>query len=164
MKTKKIGGIIFFIITIFIYIVLYFINKQLFFHSLLYFWHIFLKLFYILLIVFFFIFITNLFLKPKTIIKYLGKGSGIKGWIISIVAGIISMGSIYLWYPMLKDMKEKGMSEGLIAVFLYNRAVKIPILPVMIYYFGWIFVAFLTFFMVLFSIFLGIIMDRSSVL
>ncbi|MCD6399588.1 permease [candidate division WOR-3 bacterium] len=122
------------------------------------------KLFYILLIVFFFIFITNLFLKPKTIIKYLGRGSGIRGWIISLVAGIISMGSIYLWYPMLSDLREKGMSEGLIAVFLYSRAVKIPILPVMIYYFGWAFVVLMTFFMVLFSIFLGIIMDRSSVL
>lgn len=163
MKTKKIGSIILFIITMLIYIVIYYVNKQLFFHSLRYFGHIFLKLFYILLIVFFFIFITNLFLKPKTIIKYLGRGSGIRGWIISIVAGIISMGSIYLWYPILSDLREKGMSEGLIAVFLYNRAVKIPILPVMIYYFGWAFVTLLTFFMVLFSILLGIIMDRSSI-
>jgi uncharacterized membrane protein YraQ (UPF0718 family) len=72
------------------------------------------------------------------------------------------MGSIYLWYPLLKELSEKGMKKGLIATFLYNRAVKIPLLPLMVYYFGWLFTLFLTLYMIIFSVFLGIIMDRIS--
>jgi len=162
MKKRKLAGLILFCITLFIYIILFLFKREIVFSSLHYFIHIFLRVYYIVLIVFLFIFITNLFLKPKFLIKYLGKGSGVKGWIIAIVSGIISMGSIYLWYPLLKELREKGMKKGLIATFLYNRAVKIPLLPLMVYYFGWLFTLFLTLYMIIFSVFLGIIIDRMS--
>ena len=127
MKKRKFAGLILFCITLFIYIILFLFKREIVFSSLHYFIHIFLRVSYIVLIVFLFIFITNLFLKPKFLIKYLGKGSGVKGWVIAIVSGIISMGSIYLWYPLLKELREKGMKKGLIATFLYNRVVKIPL-------------------------------------
>ncbi len=162
MKKKKAVGIILLGTTVFIYVILFLFNKGIVIHSLQYFLHIFLRVFYIILIVFLFIFITNLFLKHEFLIKYLGKKSGLRGWVIAIISGIISMGSIYLWYPLLKELKEKGMRKGLIAVFLYNRAVKLPLLPMMIYYFGWIFTLSLTMYMLIFSVFMGIIMDRIS--
>jgi uncharacterized membrane protein YraQ (UPF0718 family) len=54
----------------------------------------------------------------------------------SIIFGIISSGPIYAWYPFLKQMREKGVSLGAIASFLYARAIKIPFLPFLIYFFG----------------------------
>ena len=54
----------------------------------------------LLLIIFALLFILNLALQPKTIIKYLGKDAGIKGWVITIIGGILSSGPIYLWYPL----------------------------------------------------------------
>jgi len=161
MKKKR-GGIIFLLVTLITYIILLFFNRGIALDALGYFSHIFVRVFYVLLIVFLFMFFINLFLKPKTVLKYLGKGSGMRGWIIAIISGIISMGSIYLWYPLLKELREKGMKKGLIATFLYNRAVKVPLLPIMIYYFGWLFALFLTIYMVIFSVFMGIIMDRIS--
>jgi uncharacterized membrane protein YraQ (UPF0718 family) len=85
----------------------------------------------------------NYFLNPKTISKYVGKHSGIKGWVLAILAGILSHGPIYAWYPLLRDLRGQGMTRGLIAVFLYNRAIKLPLLPIMIYYFGTRFVVIL---------------------
>lgn len=94
----------------------------------------------------------NLFVKPAQIVHLLGSGANIKGILLSVAAGIISMGPIYVWYPLLKELREKGAGNMPIAVFLYNRAVKPFLLPVMIAYFGWIYVVILTVLTVLASI------------
>ena len=117
--------------------------------------NIFLGMILPLVFVFFIMLLINLFLKPATVARFLGKGSGVKGIILSASAGIISTGPIYAWYPLLKDLKQKGAGESPIAIFLYNRAVKPVLLPVMINYFGWVYVAILTILMVLASIVVG---------
>ena len=99
--------------------------------------------------------VLNLLVKPAQIAKVLGRDTGLKGMTISAAAGIISAGPIYVWYPLLKDLKEKGAGMPQIAVFLYNRAVKPFLLPVMIAYFGWKYVVILTALTVLGSIALG---------
>ena len=114
----------------------------------------------ILVLVFVFMFLSNLFLDAKKIKKLVGESAGIKGWFIAIVAGILSSGPIYMWYPLLADLKEKGMKDSFIATFLYNRAVKIPMLPMMIYYFGLPFTAILTVYMILFSIINGVLVEK----
>jgi uncharacterized membrane protein YraQ (UPF0718 family) len=108
-----------------------------------------------LALVFFIMLLINLFLKPAAVAKFLGKGSGIKGIALSAVAGVISTGPIYAWYPLLKDLRDKGAGESSIAIFLYNRAVKPFLLPVMIGYFGWLYVVILTIIMVLASVAVG---------
>ena len=118
------------------------------------------KMLPILGVVFALVFLSNLFLNPKIVSRYLGKGSNIRGWPVAIVAGILSMGPIYLWYPLLGELKAKGMRDALIAVFLYNRAVKIPLIPMMIYYFGLRVVVIVTGLMILFSIGNGLIVER----
>ncbi len=90
----------------------------------------------IFLLIFLLMVLTNVFVKPKTLINHLGKDSGIKGWLIAVFAGILSSGPIYMWYPLLDDLQKKGMRTGLISTFLYNRAVKLPLIPLIISYFG----------------------------
>ena len=97
----------------------------------------------------------NLFLKPTHIVRFLGKGSSSRGIIFSAAAGIISMGPIYAWYPLLKELREKGAANSLIAIFLGNRAVKPFLLPIMISYFGWVYVLLLTFFTITGSVAAG---------
>ena len=94
----------------------------------------------------------NLFVKPVQIVHLLGSGANIKGILFSVAAGIIAMGPIYAWYPLLKDLREKGAGNAPIAVFMYNRAVKPFLLPVMIAYFGWVYVSILTVLTVLASV------------
>jgi len=113
----------------------------------------------IIVLIIFFTTLINLFVSTKLIKRYLGKKSGLKGLILAIVAGIISHGAIYLWYNLLKDLKKKGMGNGLIAVFLYNRAIKIPLIPIMTHYFGLKFVIILTFYTIISSLILGFLMN-----
>ena len=117
------------------------------------------KLIPVLFLVVFLMGLLNYFLKPKAMSKYLGKGSGLRGWLLSIFAGIISHGPIYVWYPLLKELRKQGMRQGLVAVFLYNRAIKIPFLPVMIYYFGIAFTVILLVFTVIASLIEGKIIE-----
>ena len=76
------------------------------------------------------------------------------------IAGILSSGPVYMWYPLLSDLQNKGLKNGFIATFLYNRAIKLPILPLMISYFGIVYVLVLTIVMVFVSILQGLIINR----
>ena len=89
-----------------------------------------------LMLAFALMFLLNLFISPAQVSKYLGHSTGLKGILLSSVAGMISMGPIYAWYPFLKSLKEKGASDFHLANFLASRAVKPVLLPLMIAYFG----------------------------
>jgi hypothetical protein len=65
-----------------------------------------------------------------------------------------------MWYPLLADLKNKGLNDGLIACFLYNRAIKIPLLPLAIIYFSWQYILVLTIVMVLASVTQGILLNK----
>jgi uncharacterized membrane protein YraQ (UPF0718 family) len=112
-----------------------------------------------LALVFVVLFMMNLLIRPSQIAGLFGKGAGMKGIVLSIAAGIISTGPIFAWYPLMKKMREEGAGEGPIAIFLYNRAVKPFLLPVMIAYFGWLYVLIVTILTILGSIVLGYSMD-----
>ena len=57
-------------------------------------------------------------------------------------------------------MQKKGVRNGLVATFLYNRAVKIPLLPLMIFYFGMVYTIILTIIMMIVSVFQGLIVEK----
>jgi len=114
----------------------------------------------VLLLIFLLLFISNLLLKPRWVKQHLGKDSGWKGWLLASIGGVLSVGSIYPWFALLKDLKEKGMRTALIAVFLYNRGIKLPLLPLLIYYFGLNFTVLLALYMMLFSWIGGLIIEK----
>lgn len=121
---------------------------------------IFIKMIPIFILIFILMFLSNFYLNTKKISALLGEKAGIKGWLISVVGGIISSGPIYMWYPLLADLKEKKMRNAFIATFLYNRAVKIPMIPLMIFYFSLPFTIVLSIYMIIFSIINGVLVEK----
>ena len=163
-KKKKIPNSIYFLIgVILIFIILFFIDSEGAKESLKISWKITKTVIPIIIIVIIFTAITDYFLSPQKIAKYLSKGSGIKGWSIAAAGGIISHGPSFVWYQLIQDLREKGMSSGLAAVFFYNRAIKIPLLPMMIFYFGWQFVVVLSLLMIIASFAVWKVMDLFDV-
>ncbi len=81
--------------------------------------------------------VLNRFLSPATITNFLGQNTGIKGVLLSSLAGILSMGPVYAWYPLLKTFKDKGASKFHIANFIGSRSIKPFFLPVLAAYWGW---------------------------
>jgi uncharacterized membrane protein YraQ (UPF0718 family) len=90
-----------------------------------------------LLLAFAMMVLLNRYITPAHIIKFMGRRLGVKGILLSSVAGIISMGPIFAWYPFLKALREKGAADFYLANFLSSRAVKPILLPVLLAYFGW---------------------------
>ncbi|MCW8893951.1 MAG: permease [Deltaproteobacteria bacterium] len=118
------------------------------------------KLLPILAVVCCFMFINNLLVKPSWVKSHVGQDSGLKGQAIAVVGGILSMGPIYVWYEILKELKNKGMRTSLIASFLYARSVKPQLLPLMVHYFGWVYVLVLIFYLIIFSVLNGWLTER----
>ncbi len=142
------------------YLLLYFFNRPLFLKSLNQFIKLSAQIIPFLVIVFVIMFLNIMFIKPSTIKKHLGEQSGFMGYIYAIVAGIISVGSVYMWYPLLKELKETGMSNKLVAVFIYNRSIKLHLLPVLILYFGIKFSVVLTLLTILFSLVIALTVQK----
>ncbi len=158
---NKIGAQWFFLTIMCVaYLIVGLVNFTIFENTILAFVGLFWKILPILPLIFGLILLSNLFLDPKRITKYLGRKAGFKGWFISIFGGILSTGPIYMWYPLLSDLKEKGMKNSFIATFLYNRAIKLPLMPMMIFYFGWPFTLVLTALMIIFSVTNGLIVEK----
>ena len=106
------------------------------------------------------IFLFHGLIKPKQVTRHLGQGAGRRGWAVAVIGGLLSMGPIYMWFPLLADLRSQGMRTALIATFLYNRAIKLPLLPFLVHYFGGRFVAVLTAYMLIFSVLNGLIVER----
>lgn len=88
--------------------------------------------------------LVNRIVSPATVSRFLGKGAGLRGILLSSLAGVLSMGPIYAWYPIFKTVQEGGASNLIVANFIGCRSVKPMLFPVLVAYFGWGFsVAFL---------------------
>ena len=110
--------------------------------------------------VFCLIFLTTLFLDRRWLVRNLGNASGVRGWALAVICGVFSVGSLYAWYPLLGELKDKGMSGALVATFLYARALKLPLLPLMVHYFGAPFTVVLSLCIIAFSVLSGLLMKR----
>ncbi len=156
-------GIYFLVSVIFLYLILYLFKAEEIKASLQASVNLLVKIIPALVLVILFMGIINSIVNPKAISKYVGRGSRFRGWLLSIILGIVSHGPIYVWYPLLRELRDKGMRSGLIAVFLFNRAIKIPLIPLMVHYFGVKFVIVLLLYMILASVIQGKVIDMLRV-
>ncbi len=161
MKKKKGYGRWWFLLgVILIYLVVGLIKFDLVTVSLEFFLLIIKKIIPVFVLVFVLMVLIDYFISPKKLIKYFGKKAGAKGWVISIVSGLISTGPMYMWYPLLNQMKKKGVKNRFVVTFLYNRAIKLPLLPLLIFYFGWAYTIVLTLVMMVASILQGMMVEK----
>lgn len=160
------SGFYFLGLVIILYLFLLFLNFEQTLQSFLVSFKLLLRIIPVLLLVILFMAAMKHYINPGMVKKAVGKGSGLKGWFLAVLTGLLSHGPIYVWFPFLKELRDQGMSNGLISVFLYNRAVKIPLLPAMIAFLGGKLVLILMFYMFAASLLQGAIMtflfDRSE--
>lgn len=152
-------GWYFLVVIILVYIITYLIKPNLISPALNYLLKIIIKIIPVFILIFLIMFLTNYLITPKTLADYLSKKRK-RNWLIIIIAGIISTGPIYMWYPMLAELKERGLRQGFIATFLYTRAVKPALIPLMIFYFGLAYTITLTVVMIIYSIIQGLTLER----
>ncbi|MGD8569168.1 MAG: permease [Gammaproteobacteria bacterium] len=158
-RTVK-GGWVFFGMVVAVYIITAIVNINTVKASLILFIDTLQRIIPTLLLVFILMALLNLVLDAQRAEAYVGKTSGPKGWLLALVGGILATGPVFSWYIFLGELKQKGMKTPLIAVFLYSRAVKAPLLPLMVHYFGMGFTIVLSVYLVVFSILSGLVTGR----
>ena len=115
----------------------------------------------ILLLVFVFLWALELVQGMKDRLAGLvGHDSGVKGWLVAVVGGVLSHGPVYAWYPLLQSLQKRGMRPALMATFLYARSIKLPWLPLMAHYFGMGYMLILTAYIACFSVLNGWLVER----
>ncbi len=109
------------------------------------------------------LFMTGANLVPHSFVKrHLGAESGFKAYLFALAAGTLSHGPVYAWYPFLAELQQKGVTNGKIAVFLFARAVKIPLLAAMVFYFGLPFTILFTLCILAGALLMGILFEHVS--
>lgn len=164
LKDKIWWNWMFLLIVCFLCLISFSINQGSLIDILTVFWNMLIQMLPALLLVYLIIFIFNLLISNKQIVKFLQKGNYIKKLIFSVFFWILSSGPIYLWYWLLKKLHSVGLSFGHIATFSYARAIKLPLIPIMITYF-WlkfsiIFVLVLFVFSFMQALFIDFFFDR----
>ncbi len=90
-------------------------------------WDFFIEMMLILPAVMVILGLFAVFVTKETIVKYLGKTSGIKGIILAIILGALPTGPLYVAFPMAAALLKKGAKISNIIVFLSAWAcIKIP--------------------------------------
>ncbi len=163
MKTlKKISKISnswrYLIFVVLLYIVFLIFDYEIFIQSLIYCGAMISEILQAFLLVFVLLVLSDYFITSSFITKYLNKNYFIK-WLAVIIGGIISSGPIYMWYPLMADLRKKVLDNGMIACFLYNRAIKIPLIPVALIYFSWSYLLVLGLVMIFVSIIQGVVIN-----
>ena len=106
-----------------------------------------------------FIGLFQVWVKPQTIIKLLGKSSGLKGFVLVCTFPILMGGSLFTIFPLLKVLKEKGARIGAIASFSTAWGGKVPLLPLGSQFLGWSFALVRLWFTILLAFVMGFLMD-----
>lgn len=114
----------------------------------------------VLLVVLALMLLSERLFTPRRVERWLGRDSGLRGWLLAAAAGAVATGPVYAWYALLAELRRKGMRTGLLATLLYARAVKLPLLPLMAHYFGLRYTLLLSAWILGFAFLSGLVMER----
>ena len=101
------------------------------------------------------------FIPNETVVKHLGKTSGVKGIALSILIGTLPTGPLYIAFPMAATLLKKGAGVSNIIVFLSAWAcIKIPQEMVEFRFLGAEFMFLRLILTIIFVILMGVIIER----
>lgn len=91
----------------------------------------------IIFAIFILIGLIQVWLTPEQISRVLGKEAGWKGLLLSATLPMILGGSLFVIFPLLKTLREKGARTSSVIAFLFAWSAKAPLLPLEIKFLGW---------------------------
>ncbi|MEA2015837.1 MAG: permease [Actinomycetota bacterium] len=103
----------------------------------------------------------SVWIPRSTIIKYMGKTSGVKGILISLALGMLPTGPLYIAFPMAAALLKKGAKVSNIIIFISAWAcIKLPQEFVEIQFMGINFTMLRLSLTIFFVIIMGIIIEK----
>ncbi len=159
-KSQKIHLTIFLGFIIFV-LISYFIDFQSGLNSGLSFVKVFLSMFKILPCAFILIALFEVWIKRETVIKHLGKNSGVKAYLWVLILAGFSVGGLFVALPLAETLHKKGASLSVIFAYLgFSGIVRIPMTIFEISFLGLKFTAVRLLVTIPLYLFFGIIFGR----
>jgi uncharacterized membrane protein YraQ (UPF0718 family) len=117
------------VVTLSLYFLALLLSRNLFTQSLKNTSHYLTEMLQVMPVIFMLTVLIEVWISKESIIKYLGEGSGIKGFGFSVILGSLSAGPIYAAFPICKMLLSKGASVYNVVVIISAWAViKVPML------------------------------------
>lgn len=91
----------------------------------------------IIVVVFIFVGLIQVWVRQEMVMKFLGGESGVKGLFLASAFGTFLVGPLYVVFPLLKSLLQKGARLAIIVAILAAWAIKIPMIPLEIKFLGW---------------------------
>ncbi len=126
-------GIKFLIFVVISYVFLFIYDPSKGFLTLKYFIDTLIRVFLIIFTIIPFMALINYLSSKENIREKLKSTKPARMWIITIIAGILSIGPLFIWYDLLKNSK---MKPRYVFSFAYSRSINLHYTPILIYYFG----------------------------
>jgi len=101
-----------------------------------------------------------IFLSPKTIQKYMGKQSGLKGVIIAALLGTIIVGPLWVLFPLFGTLLKKGARISVVGAMIGTFAIKTPWIPYAASFLGWPFIIVTTILTFIYAVLEGLLMEK----
>lgn len=80
--------------------------------------------------------LIQVWLTPEQVSKVLGREAGWKGLVLSAIVPMILGGSLFVIFPLLKTLREKGARTSSVVAFLFAWSAKAPLIPLEIKFLG----------------------------
>ena len=117
-KSRPFAGWVFLALVAIVYGVVAIIDSDLAMSALAGWFGLLAKIWPVLALILALLFLAEAFLERAWIVQHLGRASGPKGWALAVLSGVLSVGPIYAWYPLLGELNKKGVRRALVATFL----------------------------------------------
>jgi len=103
----------------------------------------------------------SVWVSNETVVKYIGRSSGIKGIFFSIVLGMLPTGPIYIAFPLAVALLKKGAKISNIIIFISAWAcIKLPQELIEIQFLGIEFTFLRLVLTIIFVVLMGIIIEK----
>jgi len=124
-------------------------------------WNFFLKMILILPAVMILMGLFSIFVERETVVKYLGRGAGMKGVFLALLFGALPTGPLYIAFPIAASLLRKGARISAIIAFLSAWAcIKVPQEIVELQFLGPHFMALRLALTVIFAVLMGLTIER----
>jgi uncharacterized membrane protein YraQ (UPF0718 family) len=90
----------------------------------------------IIMAVFVLIGLFNVWVKTESVVRHLGRESGIRGLALGALLGTALNGPLFSVFPLIRSLLNKGAKVGVVAVIFATYAIKVPMLPLEIAFLG----------------------------
>ncbi|RKX56415.1 MAG: hypothetical protein DRP50_00295 [Thermotoga sp.] len=100
------------------------------------------------------------FLSPKTVQRFMGRKTGVKGVLLGALFGTVIVGPLWILFPLYNTLLKKGARLAVIGAMIGAFAIKTPWIPYAAGFLGWPFISIIVILTIGYAVIEGYLMEK----